>query len=169
MSLTGKIGTISLSGLLQLLSSEQKTGILAVRQDDMEFQLFLLDGNVVYATQTLKVARLGELLINDNHVTTKQLNECLKISFEKKQALGKTLVENNHITKETLEKYLYAQVQEIVFSLFCMDEGTFVYKNSQFEMKWLVPVEINTLRLVMEALERLDDSAINAYGQVAFG
>ena len=169
MSLTGNIGTISLSGLLQLLSSEQKTGILSVRQSDMEFQLFLLDGNVVYATQTLKVARLGELLVNDNHVTTAQLNECLKISVKKKQALGKTLVENNHITKETLEKYLYTQVQEIVFTMFCMNEGTFNYKNVQFEMRWLVPVEINTLRLVMEALERLDNNAFDSYDQVAFG
>ena len=169
MSLTGKIGTISLSGLLQLLSREQKTGILSVRQSDMEFQLFLLTGNVVYATQTLKVARLGELLINDNCVTPAQLNACLELSVKKKQALGKTLVENNHITKETLEKYLYAQVQEIVFTLFCMDEGTFVYKNSQFEMRWLVPVEINTLRLVMEALERLDDNTFDAYDQVAYG
>jgi len=168
MSLTGNIGTISLSGLLQLLSREQKTGILSVRQSDMEFQLFLLDGNVVYATQTLKVARLGELLVNDNHLTKAQLNECLKISFKKKQALGKTLVECKHITKEILEKYLYAQVQEIVFTLFCMDEGTFLYKNSQFEMRWLVPVEINTLRLVMEALERLDDNRLDAYEQVAF-
>jgi hypothetical protein len=169
MSLTGDIGTISLSGLLQLLSSEQKTGILSVRQSDMEFQLFLLDGNVIYATQTLKVARLGELLINDNRVTKAQLNECLKISVKKKQALGKTLVENNHITKETLEKYLYTQVQEIVFTLFCMDEGTFNYKNAQFEMRWLVPVEINTLRLVMEALERLDNNAFDDYSQVAVG
>jgi len=168
MSLTGNIGTISLSGLLQLLSSEQKTGVLAVKQSDIEFQVFLSDGNVVYATQTLKAARLGELLVNDNQVTTAQLNKCLEISLKKKQALGKTLVENNHISKETLEKYLYAQVQEIVFSLFCMDEGIFVYKNSQFEMRWLVPVEINTLRLVMEALERLDDNAHDAYSQLAF-
>ncbi len=169
MSLTGDIGTISLSGLLQLLSSEQKTGILSVRQSDMEFQLFLLDGNVVYATQTLKVARLGELLLHDKQVTEAQLNKCLEISVKKKQALGKTLVENNHITRETLEKYLYTQVQEIVFTLFCMDEGTFAYRNSQFEMRWLVPVEINTLRLVMEALERLDNNAFEAYSQVAVG
>jgi hypothetical protein len=135
----------------------------------MEFQLFLLDGNVVYATQTLKVARLGELLINDKLVTPAQLNHCLELSVKKKQALGKTLVEKNHITKETLEKYLYSQVQEIVFTLFCLDEGTFLYKNTQFEMRWLVPVEINTLRLVMEALERLDDNAHDAFSQVAYG
>jgi len=169
MSLTGKIGTISLSGLLQLLSREQKTGILSVRQSDLEFQLFLSDGNVVYATQTLKVARLGDLLVNDNYVTPAQINECLELSVKKKQALGKTLIENNHISKEILEKYLFDQFQEIVFTLFCMNEGTFVYKNSQFEMRWLVPVEINTLRLVMEALKRLDDNAFDAYDQVAYG
>ncbi len=161
MSLAGKIGTISLSGLLQLLSSEQKTGILSFRESDMEFQLFFLGGNVVYATQSKKVGRLGELLTNDNHLTSAQINECLKISVKKKQALGKTLIESNLITTETLEKYLYIQVQEIVFTLFCMNEGTFLYRNTEFEMRWLVPLEINTLRLVMEALQRLDDNSFD--------
>jgi len=169
MSLTGSIGTISLSGLLQLLSSEQKTGILSVRESGMEFQIFFLNGNVVYAIESQKIARLGELLVNDNQVTSKQLNECLKIAFKKKQALGKTLVESKLITKEILEKYLYFQVQEIVFTLFCMNEGTFEYKNTVFDMRWLIPVEINTLRLVMEALQRLDDNAYDAVGQAASG
>ena len=169
MSLTGTIGTISLSGLLQLLSSEQKTGILSVKQSDMEFQLFFLNGNVVYAIQPQKVARLGDLLVNDNQVTSAQLNKALKVSLKKKQALGKTLVEQNFITKEILEKYLYIQVQEIVFTLFCMNEGTFRYKNTELETRWLIPVEINTLRLVMEALERIDNNAFDAYDQAAVG
>jgi Domain of unknown function (DUF4388) len=164
MSLTGTIGTISLSGLLQLLSNEQNTGVLSVKQSDMEFQIFFLDGNVVYATESRKVARLGELLINDAHVTSAQMKTCLKESVKKKQAIGKTLVENKIITKEILEKYLYIQVQEIIFTLFCMNEGTFRYKNTKFDMRWLMPVEINTLRLVMEALQRLDDNAIEAFG-----
>jgi uncharacterized protein DUF4388 len=169
MSLTGSIGTISLSGLLQLLSNEQNTGVLSVSQSDMEFQIFFLDGNVVYATESQKVARLGELLINDEHVTSKQLKECLSISLKKKQALGKTLIENKLITKEILEKYLYIQVQEIIFTLFCMNEGTFNYKNTKVDTRWLVPVEINTLRLVMEALKRLDDNSFDAFCQADIG
>ena len=125
MSITGSIGTISLSGLLQLLSSEQNTGILSVRQSGMEFQIFFLEGNIIYAIESKKVARLGELLINDKHITPLQLKESLQISVKKKQALGKTLVESELITKEIMEKYLYIQVQEIVFTLFCMNEGEF--------------------------------------------
>jgi hypothetical protein len=169
MSITGSIGTISLSGLLQLLSSEQNTGILSVKQSGMEFQIFFLDGNIVYAIESQKIARLGELLINDKHITSMQLKECLKISLKKKQALGKTLVEDELITEEILEKYLYIQVQEIVFTLFCMNEGKFTYKNSEFDMRWLVPVELNTLRLVMDALQRLDDNAYDAFDEVATG
>jgi len=83
MSITGSIGTISLSGLLQLLSSEQNTGILSFKLSGMEFQIFFLDGNIVYAIESQKIARLGELLINDKHITSMQLKECLKISVKK--------------------------------------------------------------------------------------
>ena len=36
-------------------------------------------------------------------------------------------------------------------------------------MRWLVPVELNTLRLVMDALQRLDDNLYDAFDQVAAG
>ena len=169
MSLAGSIGTISLSGLLQLLSNEQKSGVFSVRQPDIEFQIFFLTGNVVYATKSQKAARLGSLLINDKHITPLQLELFLAISVKKKQALGKTLVENNLITKEILQRYLYFQVQEIVFSLFCMNEGKFTYKNTKFDMRWLVPAEINTLRLVMDVLKRLDDNSFEDFAQAANG
>ncbi len=93
----------------------------------------------------------------------------LAISLKKKQALGKTLVENNLITKKTLERCLYRQVQEIVFNLFHMNTGTFTYKNTTFDLRWLVPVKINTLRLVMEVLQRLDENSWDVLGQAANG
>lgn len=163
MSLTGNIGTISLSGLIQLLSNEQNTGILSVRQFDVEFQVFFLDGNIVYAIESKKIARLGELLVNDKHLTITQLNACLKDSVKRKQAIGKTLVENKLITEEILEKYLYIQVEEIIFTLFCMNQGVFKYKNTKFDMRWIVPVKLNTLRIVMDALHRLDGKSFDAW------
>ena len=169
MSFKGSIGTISLSGLLQLLSREQKSGIFSVRRSVLEFQIFFLDGNIVYATESQKAARLGKLLIRDKHITPLQLELFLAISIKKKQALGKTLVENNLITKEILQRYLYIQIQDIVFSLFCLNDGMFTYKNTKFDMRWLVPAEINTLRLVMDVLKRLDDYSIEVFGQAAAG
>lgn len=158
MSLNGKIGTISLAGLLQLLSNEQKTGILSVRYFDMEFQVFFLDGYIMYAVESLKAARLGELLINDKILDQDQLKKYLDISKKKKQALGKTLVENKVVNKAELEKYLYIQVQEIIFSMFCLQEGEFSYRNTKFDMRWLIPARLNTLQLVMDALRRIDDN-----------
>jgi hypothetical protein len=169
MSLTGTIGTISLPGLLQLLSGEQKSGIFSVRQSDMEFQIFFSNGKVVHATQSQKAARLGELLINDKHITPLQLELFLAISVKKKQALGKTLVENNLITETILKRYLYIQAEEIVFGLFCMNAGDFSYKGTKFDMRWLIPAEINTLRLVMDALQRLDDNSFDESVQAAIG
>jgi len=50
-----------------------------------------------------------------------------------------------------------------------MNEGTFTYKNTEFDMRCLVPAQINTLRLVMDVLQRLDDNSYNVFGLAATG
>ncbi len=158
MTLHGDIETISLAGILQLLSQEGKSGTLTVSHGEMQFQTFFLEGAIVYAIESLKPSRLGQLLINDALVTEAQLTDCLTISKERKQAIGKTLIEKGCITVEILERYLYNQVQEIIFSMFCLQTGTFQFKEMNLDTRWIVPLKMNTLQLVMDALRRIDDN-----------
>lgn len=158
MSFTGEIGTISLAGILQLLSQEQKSGTLTVTDEDLQFQTFFLEGSIVYAIESQKPSRLNQLLINDGLVSDTQLKECLNIAKKKKQAIGKTLIERGYITMADLERYLYTQVQEIIFSMFCLQSGNFHFRETNLDTRWIVPVKMNTLQLVMDALRRIDDN-----------
>lgn len=157
MALKGSIQTVSLSGILQLLCNEKKTGILRVRKDKTEYQIFILDGNIVYAIQALKEARLGLLLVKDNIVSAETIKTCLETASKKKMAIGKILVEEGHINPDTLEKYIYKQILEIFCRLFQWEAGDFNFVDSTFNLQWLVPVKLNTLQLVMEALQNIDD------------
>ncbi|MFZ5571148.1 MAG: DUF4388 domain-containing protein [Thermodesulfobacteriota bacterium] len=158
MTFTGDIGTISLAGILQLLSQEGKSGTLTVTEGELQFQTFFLEGAIVYAIESQKPSRLGQLLVNDGLVTEGQLTDCLVISKEKKQAIGKTLIEKGFLSVESLERYLYNQVQEIIFSMFCLQSGQFHFRETNLDTRWIVPVKMNTLQLVMDALRRIDDN-----------
>ena len=74
MAFKGHLETVSLAGILQLLCNENKTGILRISRDGTEYQIFFLEGNILYAIRSFKAARLGQLLIEDG-VTSKSVIE----------------------------------------------------------------------------------------------
>jgi len=71
--------------------------------------------------------------------------------------LGKVLVEQGHISKKILHKYISMQVEEIMFKLFLYGKGEFDYNDSTFILKWLIVLKLNTMHLIINALQRVDE------------
>ena len=166
MALKGTIRTVSLAGILQLLCHENKSGILRVSHRDQkaEYQIYYLDGAIIYAIESKKEARLGALLIQNGLVTNERLDECLALAKMKKQALGRILVEEGVISLRTLESYVYKQVEEIIYSLFLWKDGDFLYNDAHINLSWMVVVKLNTLHLVMDASRRHDETPPHSKG-----
>ena len=157
MSLKGNLETVTLAGVLQLLCNEQKTGLLRVQNSEGDFQIIINEGNIVYAIESKKEARLGELLVRDRIISETKMSESLIEAKNKKQAIGKILVDQGYIQKKTLHKYIYMQVEEILFNLFLHENGEFEYNDSTFLLKWLVVLKLNTMHLIIDALQRVDE------------
>lgn len=162
MALVGALKTFSLSTILQLLCNEKMTGILRVNNVGVEYQIFILDGHIIYAIEPLKKARLGDLLKQDGLLTENQIQECLVIAKREKQALGKTLVQEGFISSEVLRQFLYKQVEEILFTLFLWDTGEFQFKETELNLKWLVAFKLNIMKLILDASRRVDTLSIIA-------
>ena len=157
MSLEGDLETVSLSGILQVLSEEQKTGVLKIHNTKGEFQIILLNGSIVYAIQYKKEARLGELLIQDGVISAERLAACLDIAKDEKLAIGKVLVDHKVISKKVLHQYLYRQFEDILFQLFLEKQGRFEYRDAKLVLRWLIVFKTNTIQMIMGALRRVDD------------
>lgn len=158
MSLTGRIETVPFHGILQLLCKENKTGILRIRNEEgTEFQFFLLDGNILYAIQAFREARLGILLVRDEVTTEEVIEKCLEKAKKQKVALGKVLVEDGYISSQLLKHYIYKQILEILITIFHWEKGEFSYRDQDFNLNWLVVFKINTLQLMMDALQQVDE------------
>lgn len=157
MGLSGNIETVSLSGILQLLCTENKTGILRVKNGGKEYQIYFLDGNILYAIQSMKQARLGQMLIQDGLLSRQDLQQSLLLAQKEKMALGKVLVDKGFLSFDILEKYIYKQILEIFCELFEWTSGDFIYNDIKYNLKWLVVIKLNTLQLVMEALRFIDE------------
>ncbi len=160
MTLKGNFETFYIAAILQLLGSDEKTGVLSIANEEKEVQVFFKSGVIIYATGSHVKNQLGYLLKTNGIISEEQLNECLKISKKKKQALGKILCEKKYITKAELRHYVHKQAENIIYDLFRWEKGNFEYKDVPLNLKGLKIVQLNTMELIMEATRRIDEMSV---------
>ena len=160
MNLQGDFEGLNLASILQLLCNDQKTGVLTVSRDDEESRVFFEQGTIVYASASLKEARLGSLMRNDGVISLQQLQKCLAHAKEEKMHLGKILVDKGYISLDTLKKYNTKQVETILYNLLFWKQGRFEYKDAKLNLKGMIVTQLNPMKLILEASRRIDELSV---------
>ncbi|MDA3787856.1 MAG: DUF4388 domain-containing protein [Desulfobacula sp.] len=160
MNLQGDFEGLTLASILQLLCNDQKTGVLTVTRDNEESRVFFEQGTIVYASASLKEARLGFLMRTDGVISAQQLQKCLSSAKEEKVHLGKVLVEKGYISLDTLKKYNTKQVEIILYNLLFWEKGKFEYKDARLNLKGMIVTQLNPMRLILEASRRIDELSV---------
>ena len=160
MSLKGNLETFFLNSILQLLSDDQKTGVLQVKNHQKEVKIYFQDGDIVYATGSQRENRLGYHLQSKGTISREKLHECLESGQKEKKALGKVLVEKGYITTEKLEQIIHDQIEEIIFDLFIWEKGDFEYKDAKLNLQSMVVTKLNVVGVLLEASRRIDEMSI---------
>ncbi len=160
MNLQGDFEGLTLASILQLLCNDQKTGVLTVKSDDEESRVFFEQGTIVYASASLKEARLGFLMRNDGVISAQQLQKCLILAKQEKLHLGKILVDKGYISLDTLKKYNTKQVEAILYNLLFWKKGRFEYKDVKLNLKGMIVTQLNPMKLILEASRRIDEMSV---------
>lgn len=160
MNLQGDFEGITLASILQLLGNDQKTGVLTVTCDDEQSKVFFEQGTIVYASASLREARLGYLMRTDGVISAQQLQKCLAMAKEEKVHLGKILVDKGYISIDTLKSYNTKQVETILYNLLFWKKGKFEYKDARLNLKGMIVTQLNPMKLILEASRRIDELSV---------
>lgn len=153
--LEGSLADLPLPEILQHLREASATGVLTLVSGGARKALYLRGGRVVFATSNLPNDRLGEILIREGKITAEEYEESIKaISKGKRQ--GKALVEMGALTPKDLWEGVQFQVQEIVYSVFAWDEGSFHFEESTTPEKERITVDLDAQDLVLAGIRRVD-------------
>lgn len=156
----GNIKTFALTSILQLLSTDRKTGVLELKSQDNAVKIFFSDGTIVYAMGSRKESRIGHILRSRDLISEEQLREGLQLAQKRKHALGKVLVDKGYISIKTLKTILHQQVEDILLELFYWDEGDFEYEDMHINLKAMIVTQINIMSLILEASRRIDEISV---------
>ncbi len=160
MELEGKLNpTLSLPEILQFLSMGKLTGTLTVQHGNYCVRLHLRRGKLVNSSSLGRPRKLGQMLVNQGLVPRHDVEEALRYqrSLPNSPPLGQILIERGLITRDQLRQAIRLQLEEEMWDLFSLQEGSFKFDYGDENSVGEVLVELDVEPLIIEGTRRLDE------------
>jgi Lar family restriction alleviation protein len=155
----GNLKSIGLSTLLQMLSSDNKTGILQFTNGQKRRAICLKKGKII-AGSGQPGLQLGQILYQRGLISPEDLLQVVAKAKEAGKRTGEMLLTLGYINEDTLKELIYYQVREVVFDLLGWTEGDFHYQDCPVEFDDLIVQDINAIQLLLESAVRKDEWAV---------
>jgi CheY-like chemotaxis protein len=180
MSLVGNLEELGLGEIFQIVNLSRKTGVLTLYSNGREGSVVFRQGQVVRASSSTFQESLGEVLIQKGVIDLAILRKALAIQQEEgfHERLGSIFVRNFGISYETIEEVVREQIENVVFTLFSWQEGTFEFVAAELSqsadgtrmdpLQFMLNQGLNPQFLAMEGSRILDESQ-RAAGRSAAG
>jgi hypothetical protein len=153
-AISGTLEDESFPAVLRPLVRAKRTGPLRVSRGKILKTVYLSQGRLIFATSTDSEDRLGEMLLRKGLITYRALEESVRaIRAGKRQ--GTLLVENGAIRSKDLIEGVMEQVQEIIYSLFTWEDGTYEFVEGDLPSREVIVLRMSTADLVMEGIRRV--------------
>ncbi|MFP4458031.1 MAG: DUF4388 domain-containing protein [Candidatus Zixiibacteriota bacterium] len=157
MSLQGNLSSVSFPDLLQLLTMGGKTGTLRLQKEDATKEIYLNEGQIIYAASDNVDDSFENVLIRRGSIQMEQLNKAKEVSKITGKQLPATLVFLNILHKEKVAELVHRYVEDIVFSLFSWESGIFTFEEGQLPDVDFVVHALNTMNILLEGTRRIDE------------
>lgn len=160
MALAGNITEFGLADIFQIVSLQQKTGVLIVESSQGKVTVLLEKGLIVGADASFRPIeeRLEQSLVQSQQLSKFQLKRATEKQKKTHQPLWTALAEVGEIDISTLQKALSQQIHETVYQLLRWTEGDYRFeprKSVEYDHQLVSPV--NTEFLVMEGFRITDE------------
>ena len=150
----GTLDQVDVPAILRAMVRADKTGPLRFTRGRVTKTVYLQGGRIIFATSTDPDDRLGEMLLRKGLITYRILEESVQaIRAGKRQ--GTALVESGSIRSRDLVQGVTEQVQEIVYSLFRWEEGTYEFVEGELPSREVILLRMSTEDILMEGIRRV--------------
>ncbi len=120
---------MDIGGILGILVSRRKTGVLQLVRKKTRIVICLKDGNIVAASDNVGLMKLGQILHNNGMISRERLQEALNLARESDKRLGEVLIFMRYIDPNTLKDGVRQQIQEALLEIVFWEEGNFEFRD----------------------------------------
>lgn len=160
MALEGNISEFSLPEILQLLSSQRKTGVLQLEMEGDSAAFDFEEGRITGGFYRKKDRQefLGGYLFKTGLLTETILAKAEEMHEKLKIPLEEVLIEKGFISHEDFTEIIRFKIQEIMDEVFTWVDGHYTFDlKSRLYTKSKYPVKLDTDGFLLEGMRRLDE------------
>jgi len=159
MALEGKIKDFGVADIIQLVSQQQKSGVLCVEKSGMKSEISFLNGNITGAKPSdYKTCRpLGKMLVSAKLLTKKNLKKALKEQEKTFEYLGQILVKEGLVVREDIERALMTQIYETAYNILGWEEGTYCFEPKQVNPDPILSNPVPVESMLLDVLRMIDE------------
>ncbi len=167
MAFIGRLD-LTVPDILQFLSLSKKTGKLRLSRLGNMGEIVFKNGKVVYAVSDSTRNTLGNILINQKHLTEKALMAALEVQHlsPDNKRLGAILVEKGVITPAVLQEAIRHQIEQVISEFLTWESGFFRFDHAEVQTDDAIMIDANDFlakagisseHLLLEGVRRLDE------------
>ena len=154
----GNLKSLGLSNVLQVLSSESRTGVLYFTQGQ-EIRAICFQNGKIVAASGKESRRLGQILHDKGFISQEQLQEALEKASKAGKRVGEVLLDLGYVSEDNLKELVHYQIREALFDISLWIEGDFEYRDCEVEFDERGIGDINIMRVILETAVRKDEQA----------
>ncbi len=153
----GDLKEYSLPKILVSLNRKKVTGTLKISTELFTKNLYMIKGEVIYASSTYEDDRLGEMLLKAGKINLQQYEKSVELLKSTKKRQGAILVELGYITPKDLFWGVKYQVREIIYSLFQLERGEFEFVEDDLPGEDIITLKMSLGELIYEGVKRINN------------
>lgn len=139
---------------LRKILSEELSGVISVKGDNLEKKIYFKNGTVLFATTNVIQERLGEILFKSGKITRQEFWSIHKMIEKKNQKIGKLLVENGILSEKDIYEGIQLQITSIVLSMFFLNSGEWNFEEKNPEIPEDSQFDLNLAKIIHEGTVR---------------
>ncbi len=156
-SLQGSIKDFGVADILQLLSQQQKSGILLVENDRLTAEIYFSNGTLVDVKTPKDTDRLGAILVKSSLLTAEQFRQALEKQKNTFDHICSILFAQGILSRENFERIILTYTYEIFYDILQWHTGTYRFvaqtvtlESSLVQLPGLESILLDVLRMIDE-------------------
>jgi hypothetical protein len=154
----GSLGAMPPTEILQWLGGARKTGMLEVEHDRVVRRIHVRDGVIRSCGSDYAPTLLGQYLLSRGQISETELSEALAQQEGSGRNLGEILIAAGRLTAEELERFIAAKVEETVYGLFDLKDGTFRFESDAEPPAAIVETNLTVEHALLHGAKREDET-----------
>ncbi len=162
--LNGTLSLYRLSDIFIGLQRTVKTGILELRQGNAIRNIYIRNGNMIFATSNLDGDRIGNILVKEGKMTQEQFDRADERKKRTNERYVYILVDSGCLKPADLMTTIELQANRIIESLFALQQADFEFREGPLPSEAAVTLHISAADLIYRELKKTaDEDLVTTY------